>query len=177
MNAQFKTSDDLQEHYWSVIVPMCRKHNAEHATDVKPWECVRLNGGVINCGIEQHPAFICAPEEYTFALAILEGRGVFVGDEIYGKLTGHKFQWDDPAHLEQINYPADVWTCTPPTKKRTFMLNGVELPCPINHDDERYAQGVLLDFCGVNYEFESISDRNLVAKTINDLLTTARDKE
>lgn len=57
------------------------------------------------------------------------------------------------------------------TEKRTFELNGQQLPCPSKDDN------YLLEILGEFYYFESREDRNKVAKAINDLLDNARDKE
>lgn len=150
---QFKTTDDLQEHYWSVIVPMCRKYNAEHGTDVKSWECVRLNGGMINGGIEQHPTFTCKPYEYTFALTILEGKPLFPGVTIYSKLSTDTYCVCESITMDWVN-----WTLTPPTKKRTFML---EL-----NEQER---NVLMHLSGTSYSKVLIG--------LYDKLAESRDKE
>jgi len=60
------------------------------------------------------------------------------------------------------------------TKKRTFELNGQQLPCPSNNE---FCDTYLLDILGEYYYFESMEDRNKVAKEIIDLLNNARDKE
>ena len=58
------------------------------------------------------------------------------------------------------------------TKKRTFDLNGKQLPCPGEDYDES-----ALELLGEHFYFESLEDRNKVAKAINDLLNNARDKD
>jgi hypothetical protein len=63
------------------------------------------------------------------------------------------------------------WTLTPPKPKRTFDINGRQLPCPSK--DDNYPLEILGEF----YYFESREDRNKVAKAINDLLVNARDKD
>ena len=114
-----KTQAELKAHYRDVIIPMVAKYNYDHGTDVKPWECVKINGTVM---IHQ-PDFKCDPNCYTFAITILEGKPVFVGDKLYSKSDGSEFIFGQNTDF----YDA---TLTPPPKKRTFILNGVELPCP-----------------------------------------------
>lgn len=219
---QFKTSDGLQEHYWSVIVPMARKYNADHGTDVKPWECVKLEG-VEN--FSDHPLFSEPPHEYTFALAILEGKPVFVGDKVYSKLNyGAVIDWNyllpddwncwtwappnpkrrsiyDPMRraeglIEQMpdtHEGASNWLMyhgdgekaesirkkfdfKKPDQKRTFMLNGVGLPCPLKSepspDNLNYAT---LCNNGQEFYFENCEDKQVWRKAFSEFLTEARD--
>ena len=58
------------------------------------------------------------------------------------------------------------------TEKRTFDLNGKQLPCPSEDYDES-----VLELLREHYYFESIEDRNEVAREIIKLLDNARDKE
>ncbi len=60
------------------------------------------------------------------------------------------------------------------TKKRTFDLNGQQLPCPSNNE---FCDTYLLDILGEYYYFESMEDRNNVAQAIDILFNNARDKE
>ena len=106
-----KTQDELLEHYWSVIVPMARDHV------IKPWECVRH---VNEDKFTDHPKFEGKPWNYTFALTVLEGKPVFVGDKLYHK--GTEFIVVDCNEKQSF---ADC-TWTPPTKKRTFVLELTE---------------------------------------------------
>lgn len=154
-----KTYEQLMKHYWGVIVPMAE------AAGVKPWECVRH---VNEDEFTDHPKFEGKPWNYTFALTVLEQRPLFKGDTVYWKIDGELFIWEDG---ELDNYSEDL-TWTPPTKKRTFMINDYELNCPINDTN-----GCRLDFLGVDYYFKSMRDRNKVASVINNILHTARDKE
>ena len=68
----------------------------------KPWKCVRLKG----CSPfeKRHPLFNDKPEDYEFALAILEGKPVFVGDVLYSKgdRTGQYIVDEKGAH-QSIN--------------------------------------------------------------------------
>lgn len=80
MNEPLKTTEQLKAHYRDAIIPMVAKYNYDHGTDVKPWECVKHDKTVQR---EKHPRFILEPYRYTFAITILEGKPVFVGDQVY----------------------------------------------------------------------------------------------
>lgn len=177
MTAQFKTADDLQEHYWSVIVPMVRKYNVEHGTDVKPWECVRGvrptgHYGICHSLFDSHHEFATINFDVEFAVAILEGKPVFVGDQIWIKNNPYPVNWKLFDYWkDEMSILSQDWTWIPFAKKRTFVLNGVELPCPVNVITE-HRLGTKQEFY-----FSSLKDRNDVALAIYDILTEARDKE
>lgn len=156
-----KTQRDLNLEYWGRIHDMCDAYNHEHGTSIKPQQCVKLNGKLWK--YEQHLMFDGI--KYDLAVAIIEGKPVFVGDKIYTKRTGQEITITE-GFLSAIDY-----TTTPPKPQRTFELNGRQLPCPIKGDT------YLLDVLGEYYYFESREDRNKVAKAINDLLVNARDKD
>ncbi len=147
---------------------MCDSYNEEHGTDIKPWECVRYVRGDAVPNETFLLAAINVGCPLTFALAIIEGKPVFRGDDLYikGADKPYLINWD------YINVNWDEWTWEPPAKKRTFTLNGVELPCPVKD-----MNGCFLDFLGMDYYFESVADRNKVSSVIYNLLTAARDKE
>ena len=160
-----KTQDELKAHYRDVIIPMVAKYNYDHGTDVKPWECVRLAERVMIC----HPKFEYNPDICTFAITILEGGPVFAGDKIYST-SGTEIQIHALSSPDLILY--GHYTRTPP-KKRTFMLNGVELPCPVRYETERR-----IDIHGGDkFYFESHEDHSKFRVALNQILTEARDKE
>ena len=162
-----KTQDELKKHYRDVIIPMVAKYNFDHGTDVKPWECVLVNKSKLS----KHPDFLYNPENYTFAITILEGKPVFVGDKIYGKNVGKHMTVDK---YDASNITEDCCTWTPPPKKLTFMLNGVELPCPVV---DRHEDDIALSVLDSTFWFRDCADRDLVAEIIVKLLTEAREKE
>lgn len=142
------------------VIDMCE------GTGVDPKFCWKYEGVNIN-GM---PYFDSELEQYEFAVAILEDKPVFVGDKVYAnnctsplivggisKQKGYIFVGNC------INYDISILSLNPP--KKTFLLNGVELPLPNSSSN-----GIRLDFLGVDYFFETVEDRNKVAKAINDLL-------
>ena len=158
-----KTQRELNLEYWGRVYDMCDAYNKQHGTNIKTQQCVKYYGNVWDLPIK-HPVFDA--KNYDLAVAIIDDTPVFVGDKIYTKRTGQDITVTE-GFLSAIDY-----TLKPLKKKRTFDLNGKQLPCPI--DD--YG-GVRLDFLCFDYFFGSIEDRNKVAQAIKDLLDNARDKE
>ena len=156
-----KTQRELVLEYWGRVYDMCDAYNKQHGTSIKPQQCVKHCGGKWN--LKEHPMF--DGHKYDLAVAIIEDTPVFVGYKIYTKRTGQGITVTE-GFLSAIDY-----TLTPPKKKRTFDLNGQQLPCPSK--DDNYPLEILGEF----YYFESREDRNKVAKAINDLLVNARDKD
>ena len=123
---------------YSRVIEMC----TSTALEDMPWLAVKHKGG----GFDRHPSFD-GGDDYKFAVAILEDKPVFVGDILYKKDNGRKAiidkLFDDGLlRIDFDNSPA-IWksisgafTWQPPPKpKRTFNLNGVELPCPVDYGD------------------------------------------
>lgn len=144
---------------------MCTTYNKEHQGNVNPWECVKLDS--FN-GAPEHPKFNLEPDRYQFAVAILEGKPVFAGDKVYSK-TGELFDWSDPDCLRQINFP-NIWTWTPPAPKRTFTLNGVELPCPVQNVYEHYTKR---HFASLQFEFATADEGEEFMTKLRDILDKA----
>jgi len=159
-----KTQRELNLEYWGRVHDMCDAYNKQHGTNIKTQQCVKYYGNVWDLPIK-HPVF--DDKNYDLAVAIIEGKPVFVGDKIYTKRTCQEITVTE-GFLSAIDY-----TLTQPQKKRTFELNGQQLPCP----SDEILCACTLDFLGNDFYFESIEDRNKVEKAINDLLNNARDKE
>lgn len=162
---------ELNREYWGRIHDMCE------GTDVKPWECVKCAG---KGDFKDHPKFIFNAECYEFAVAVLENKPVFVGDEVYFKhQDGHKVKvkgiTDDGFFVGNLKITnldcfGDYFTWQPPKPKRTFTLNSVELPCP----KQIKPFGFYCD--GVFYGFDSFDDAKKVSNQLTKILTEARDK-
>ncbi len=159
-----KTQRDLNLEYWGRVHDMCDAYNKQHGISISPQHCVK-NGGYI-WDSKVHPVF--GGSKYDLAVAIIEDTPVFVGDKIYTKRTGQEVTVSE-GFLSAIDY-----TLTPPKKKRTFDLNGQQLPCPSNNE---FCDTYLLDILGEYYYFESMEDRNNVAQAIDILFNNARDKD
>ena len=159
-----KTQRELNLEYWRRIHDMCDAYNKQHGTNIQPQQCVKHCGGKWN--LKEHPMF--DGHKYDLAVAIIEDKPVFIGDKIYSKRTGQGITVTE-GFLSAIDC-----TLTPPKKKRTFDLNGKQLPCPSNNE---FCDTYMLDIIGVNYYFESMEDRNIVARELLNLIADARDKE
>ena len=157
-----KTQRELVLEYWGRVYDMCDAYNKQHGTSIKPQQCVKHCGGKWN--LKEHPMF--DGHKYDLAVAIIDDTPVFVGDKIYTKRTGQEITVTE-GFLSAIDY-----TLTPPKKKRTFDLNGKQLPCPSDDYDES-----VLELLGEHYYFDSIEDRNEVAREIIKLLNNARDND
>ena len=158
-----KTQREWNLEYYGRVHDMCDDYNKQHGTNIQPQQCVKYYGNVWDLPIK-HPVF--DDKNYDLAVAIIEDTPVFVGYKIYTKRTGQGITVTE-GFLSAIDY-----TLTPPKKKRTFDLNGKQLPCPSEDYDES-----ALELLGEHFYFESLEDRNKVAKAINDLLNNARDKD
>ena len=157
-----KTQRELNLEYWGRVHDMCDAYNKRHGTSISPQQCVKNDGYIWNSKV--NPIFNAL--NYDLAVAIIEDKPVFVGDKIYSKRTGQCITVTE-GFLSAIDC-----TLTPPKKKRTFDLNGKQLPCPSEDYDES-----VLELLGEHYYFESIEDRNEVAREIIKLLNNARDKD
>ena len=157
-----KTQRELNLEYWGRVHDMCDAYNKQHGTNIKTQQCVKYYGNVWDLPIK-HPVF--DDKNYDLAVAIIDDTPVFVGDKIYTKRTCQEITVTE-GFLSAIDY-----TLTQP-QKRTFELNGQQLPCPSEDYDES-----VLELLGEHYYFDSIEDRNEVAREIIKLINNARDKE
>ena len=116
-----KKSDLHRE--WARVLDMCE------GTNINPWQCVRQPRTKELHRTDRMPDFSMRPEDYEFAVAILKDKPVFAGDLIYHKIENmpYKVRWCDGF----INDNDWSWNAT----KKTFMINGEELPCPAKHGE------------------------------------------
>lgn len=165
------------------VIEMCKGTKLEHT----PYMGVKCAGV---CSFHNHPRFSEHSDYYEFAIAVLEDRPVFVGDAIYYKCDGEKLEIvragrnGDIIIKELFNrevsieFFSDDFTWTPPAKKRTFTLNGVDLPCPVRIADPslehvgKYSLRVAADL----FYFDTMEDKDKVWTSLINLLTEAREK-
>ena len=129
-------------------------------------------------------------QDVDFAVVVLEGKPVFVGDRIYAKSPnsgmcgggiiiidndGIRIEFENKTsfHIEIFsNAPIDQYfTWQPSTPKRTFTLNGMELPCP---NKNGIGHGLSID--DTFFTFDNLDDAVIVSESFLKLLTEARDK-
>lgn len=141
------------------VINMCKGTKFEN----EPWKCIRSLDGTDQ--YTNNPQFGNI-RDLEFAVAILEDEPLFLNDTIYWKHDGRGFDWTGGS------ISVDKWdnwvTRTPP--KRTFTLNGVELPCPISIP---IPGSPSLSLGTDVFYFNIEKDRNLVASTINHILEEA----
>lgn len=112
-----KRSDLFRE--YARVIDMCE------GTSVAVEDGIKYRGKLMSeIGDEELSLFVHHPEHYEFALAILEGKPVFKGDEVYRKTTG------SPHIVRGIIDTEEFFNTLTWAKPRTFTLNGEVLPCP-----------------------------------------------
>jgi len=159
IGGQEMNQNDLYIEYARVI-KMCK----DTVLEDKPWLGVRFNGSEFY----DHPRFDTLVENYQFAVAILEDRAVFVGDILYLKSSC----WEYVADKYTTASAVSDMTWQPPKPKRTFILNGVELPCPL---DGKYTEYSLI-VSATPFYFKSGADRDDVRDNLLAILKSARNK-
>lgn len=183
-------TNELYKEYARVI-KMCEGTELEDT----PWQCVKLDN-IELAAQHGHPKFDDIPKNYKFAVAVLEGRPVFENDIVYRVGDGFEVFVERLIHdkndrwqikIEVNNNPAlwtqnmfrQCFTWTRPTPKRTFTLNGVELPCPDPGLDplvNGFSMGIEINGYGESFAYASHDDAEKVFKYLKNLLTEARDK-
>lgn len=150
-----KRSDLFRE--YARVIDMCE------GTEVDPSRCVKVDGKEWGRIAIRGIKFDSLPESYDFALAIVEGKPVFKGDEVYLK-DGRKYDWD-VVWMGQIVHHL-TWT-----KPRTFTLNGEVLPCPRAKEELNWSFGV----GSRAFHFDSMEKRDQVLNAILKMLTDAEN--
>ena len=143
-----KKSDLYRE--WARVLDMCEGLNIKQSII---WRCVKVEGMPLN----EEPRFIFHSSRYSFAIAILEDKPVFVGDKVYSKFDGMELRVDPSG----FDWATVSWN--PP--KKTFMLNGEELPCPDADGRWGFKIGIDHHVC-----FKTSSDCLKVQQAIHKLL-------
>jgi len=180
MNKIEKRSDLYRE--YARVIDMCE------GTNVNPLKCIKLGESICNL---QEIYFTDKPSVYSFAIAIIEDKPVFVGDELYDKDTGIKVVIENNTiHNDKllvsgvatfyININLLSWN---PPKPKTFNLNGVELPLPdakivrscsginiVDSHNNNIGQCYSITFCGIEYNWSKQEYRDSVSKAITKLL-------
>ena len=146
-----KKSDLYRE--WARVLDMCE------GTNVDPGLCW-VRGG-IGRNVSGTPEFTENPEQYSFAVAILEDKPVFVGDKVFIK-GGHWVTVESDTHISE-----EIMSWQPP--KKTFTLNGEELPCPGHSFGGRYP----VTIGAVSFWFSTEEDMKKVNYAIIKLLKDA----
>ena len=145
------------------VLDMCE------GTNVDPDKCVKVDG----TPILTTPSFDARGDRYSFAVAIVEDKPVFVGDELYWKGIGSRFDWNKGL-FENSSFYQKSLSWQPP--KKTFSINGEELPCPDRELGDNYSANLEIDGGHghrVGVKFRSKCDRDKVADALIKLLKDA----
>lgn len=161
--------EELNMEYWGRIVPMVRDYNTRNGTNIRPGNCVKCDGLAV---CSDHPRFNRYSNEYELAIAILEGKPVFIDDTVYHKQSGVERIINTSELSDDFE---DNFTWQPPKPKRTFMLNGVELPCPVDWTESANGDIAVID--GEVFWFRNSMERDLVRDTISRIFNDARNKQ
>jgi len=98
-----------------------RVANMIEGEGVKYSDCIKINGEPVWI----MPTFLGKPEDYEFALAIVEGKPVFNGDKLYDKNTGEARIINGTAiwrnNVPQYNWIAQNFSWNQP-KPKTVMV-------------------------------------------------------
>lgn len=170
-------TNDLYLEYARVI-QMCKGTELEYKTwRMAQWRNIPNGASKWEC-FTTHPDFgrFDPQTEVRFAVAVLEGKPVWVGDKVFirnNKYPDVNWKLFDYWKNDIATLSKD-WTWTPPPPKRTFTLNGVELPCPVDSNLFFTQTGFNID--NVPFCFESFDDAIAVKQALTKLLTEARDK-
>lgn len=186
-----ETRQELNLSYWGRVVPMCKGTALEGCE----WECVKRGSDTISC----HPSFIT--QDCDLAVAILEDSPIFVGDFIYDK-HGSRYEvlpidhsllkgcvrisYESSERIDELVVPYNLFSeeyalvdnlerCIREyslIRKRTFTLNGVELPSPIKKYLGQYSLNIGID----SFFFNTLDEKHQVIREISNILRSARDK-
>ncbi len=135
------------------VLDMCE------GTSVYPWSCVKYMG---KPWIMENRLDLDRQGHYDFAVAILEGKPVFIGDVLYHKLTEIGFDVTGDVTVDSAKHS---WN----KPKRTFVLYGELLPMPVNNEQTSSRVHV----GGELYYFNSHEERNNFELSLNKIIKGA----
>lgn len=162
-----KTKADLYREYARII-------DMTDGTGVDFLNCVKNISGTAVGKFYCDPVFNKNPNEYFFAIAVVEEKPVFVGDKLWHN-NGTEYavqaveKIGDRIAFKTIQEPwidgdfAENYSWAPP-KPKTFTLNGSDLPAPTK------GSGYVMHVFNRNYCFESRDDVEKVKAAIINLL-------
>lgn len=176
-----KTQRELNLHYWGHLHDMVDAYNKDHpGADVKLRECVKWRNihssdNVFKTYVSD-PIFTNRNDENIFAVAILYDeqagvhRPVFHSDTIYHVPDGERIIIGTGSVIKPNDSKYFSWH--KPEQKRTFEINGVDLPCPVKNENAPQR----LFVWGETFYFDRVGDDAVWRDAIRSLLKEARDK-
>jgi len=137
------------------VIDMCE------GTGVDPRSCVRYEPGTAPI-IEPHGVDLYRQGNYDFAVAILEGKPLFIGDDVY-LIDGRKYDWETTWMEQTINHL--TWN----KPRKTFTLAGHEVPIPTYDTSLKPCKQV----GDMKYYFDSGEDANSFSLSIQAIIHEA----
>ncbi len=106
-------------------------------TELKYWESIKYKGKTCDYHFANNFSESWSLVDFTLALAIIENKPVFAGDYLYNisglpckVISAYLYTQEDLyIHTDQGGYSPNKLSWEEP--KKTFTLNGEELPCPV----------------------------------------------
>lgn len=118
-------------------------------------------------------------DKYTFALALVESKPVFAGDKLWSTILKNYYTITGITRNHFLTKESDnlagtfkITNCTWKQPKKTFTINGIELPLPDDKEGGYSKSG----YCFIDkymldmYRWDDCKDRDKVLKVITDLL-------
>lgn len=121
MSNTVKRSDLFRQ--YACIIDMCE------GTNVDVLDCIKFDGRSLNefNKSERNPEFNLDPSYYSFAIAILKGKPLFIGDTVYhvihGKMVISEFGPLPREFIDQVSWNKP---------ERKIKIAGVKLPRPLD---------------------------------------------
>lgn len=160
MSNTVKRSDLFRQ--YARVIDMCE------GTNVNVLDCIKFNGVPwmeLNRSTND-PEFSRDPSCYGFAIAILEGKPLFVGNTVYHATDGKMIisEYGPPVRefIDQI-----TWN----KPERKIKIASVKLPRPLD-DESPHQVGV----CGTSYYFRSIDDSREFMNGVIELINRAMNE-
>lgn len=146
---------ELNREYWGRVIDMCQGT----ALEGREWQCVKHMG---DTWFKDHPSFDSGVL-YELAVAVVEGKPVFKDSKLYNIDTGAPLNWSLGANWGTAGWKYFTWQ--KPVSRRTFLLNGVELPY--------YSESgnVHVYVCGTRYSFSTIEEASKFSQKLNKVLS------
>lgn len=130
--------------------------------------------------------FDADPENYVFAVGVLEGEAVFPGDTLYSKVGGHPFEVAEDGRAIGVVEYGKVRIVTRPGKwagllsitKNVITINGKELPTPkpaagVSIPRPGHKAGHVVSAAGEYYFFETQGEAIAFRDILNQVIQEA----
>lgn len=154
---ELNTKSSLYRKYADMI-EMCE------GTDIHVYKCVKCNGGILS----DTPMFNYPPETYTFAIGIIEGTPVFIGDTVYSK---------NSRSLNIVDEHTALDLCTLVKQKKMMKIGDKEVPAPLSiQEASKLSSSYQIYTAECPFVFENQYDANETLDAIVSMMDKGRDQ-